>query len=111
MTQVFDAVESAKAREKAIRQVAESADPEWMRVALEAVRYIAERREEFTTDAVWYRLEQMGAKVPHEPRALGPLMRVSVTMGLADPTDRTVKSIRKACHRRPLRVWRSRLCR
>lgn len=43
----------------------------------------------------------------HEPRALGALMREAARAGDIEATDAWALSERVACHRRPLRVWRS----
>lgn len=77
----------------------------WVDVALNAVRTIAERRAEFTTDAVWYLLRE--SPEPMEPRAMGAAMRLAARQKICYPTDRTSKSVRPECHRRPLQVWRS----
>lgn len=89
-------------RDRAIRQVGENAPPDWMAKAYQAVRYIASKREQFTTDAVWYLVGE-----PPEPRALGAVMVKVKAKRVAVPTDRTVESKRPECHARPLRVWRS----
>ncbi len=93
-------------KEVAIARVA-TAHSKWVDVAMVAVRIIAERRGEFTTDAVWHVLERAGIVTAIEPRAMGAAMRRASREGVCVPTPRTSKSVRPACHRRPLQVWRS----
>lgn len=104
---VFDAVGSVIACEAAIDKVDEAASAEWKAKAFVAVARVCERYEEFTTDTVWALLDAQGTAIPREPRAMGAIMRKAVTAGLCLPTDRTSKSVRVECHRRPLQVWRS----
>lgn len=85
-------------------QLHETASAEWIETALEAVERVSFEREEFTTDDLWPYVTP-----PKEPRAMGAVMRAAVKAGYCTPTDRTVKSERKECHSRPLRVWRSEL--
>lgn len=92
----------AALRDKAIADV-ERANKEFVACGLIAVRVVALRREEFTTDAVWHVLKA----TPPEPRAMGAVMRKAVMEKMCVATDRTVLSTRPDCHRRPVRVWRS----
>lgn len=85
-------------------QLHEMASAEWIEQALEAVKHVSSERDEFTTDDLWPYVS-----MPKEPRAMGAVMRAAVKAGYCTPTDRTVKSERKECHARPLRVWRSEL--
>lgn len=103
----FDPPAARLAREHAIQQVDEHADMEWKHLAKSVVRSLAITREEFTTDAVWYLLEQTTAATTHEPRALGAVMRAAASDRIIVATDRTVESVRVANHRRPVRIWRS----
>lgn len=106
----FDAETSSLARDAALAQVEAAASHRWKAEALDAIRYVAERRERFTTDAVWYVLEQIRKiEGPSEPRALGSVMRRAVSMGFCRATSEVQKSVRVDCHRRPLAVWESRL--
>jgi hypothetical protein len=104
---IFDAEVSAAARDAAIEQVDDAASVDWKAEALVAVARICEIREEFTTDAVWAMLDERGVAIPREPRAMGAIMRRAVAAGLCLPTDRTSKSVRVECHRRPLQIWQS----
>jgi len=106
---VFDAEASATARDAAIEQVKEAADMAWKVEAFAAVDYVSRLKDEFTTDAVWWKLAQRGIGFPREPRAMGAIMRKAVLAGLCEPTDQTRKSVRVDCHRRPLQVWKSKV--
>ena len=106
---IFDAHLSEAAREEAIRRADFAAEEGWKMNAMRAIEIVARRRALFTTDAVWYVLERLTNYKPHEPRALGALMRKAVKQELIKPTDEHRMSTRVACHRRPLRVWQSRL--
>lgn len=107
---VFDAEASTIARETAIEQVDDAASVTWKAEAFVAVAHVCETREEFTTDAVWALLDERKVGIPREPRAMGAIMRKAVAAGLCLPTDRTSKSVRVECHRRPLQIWQSNRC-
>jgi hypothetical protein len=92
-------------RDQAINAT-ERANLPWTLRAFDAVRRLAETREEFTTDAVWHVLGD-SSPPPDEPRAMGAVMRRAMNKFLVLPTQRTHQSVRPDCHRRPLRVWRS----
>lgn len=104
---LFDAKASAEARDESIEKADRAARHDWAKAAEDAVRKLARRRAEFTTDDVWKLLEAYTGPTTHEPRALGAVMRRASGDGLIKATDRTALSTRVACHRRPVRVWRS----
>jgi hypothetical protein len=106
--QTFDVVQGETLRDEAVRRVEDHAPVDWNKQALAAVKFVAERKREFSTDAVWQVLEQRGIGGPPEPRALGAVMRRAVRVGLVEATDRVEKSRRPECHRRPVKLWRSR---
>lgn len=92
-----------------MRRAEEHAPVSWRGWAELAVRWVALRRPEFTTDPVWSVLEAWDVEAPPEPRALGPLMKAACGWRWCAPTERTSLSVRPECHRRPIRVYRSRL--
>lgn len=104
---VYDPVAASSAKEYAMRQVKEHADQDWKTEAARIVRYLAETREEFTTDAVWFLLDGFTDVSTHEPRAMGPIMSNAARHHLIRATDRTTKSVRVVNHMRPIQVWRS----
>lgn len=104
---VYDPVAAAQAKEYSMQQVKEHADMDWRIEASKIVRHLARTREKFTTDAVWYLLEQFTDVSTHEPRAMGPIMLAAAKHGMIQATDQTVKSVRAVNHQRPIQVWRS----
>lgn len=100
----FDPEESARRREEAIRRVESNADEKWKADAFQAVASIAREQSFLTTDDVWGKVSGDGT---HEPRAMGAIMRQAASAELIEATERYEQSGRVACHRRPLRVWRS----
>lgn len=101
----FDAERAERAREEAIDRVERHARAAWLEAALGTVRQLAVERPTLTTDDVWLAL----GSAPREPRALGAVMRKAEGLELIEPTNQWALSTRVACHRRPLRVWRSRV--
>lgn len=100
------------ARDAAIDRVEDNADTGWLEGAMIAVREVARRMPEFTTDHVWLSLSRSGGgAISIEPRAMGAVMRAAASDGVVEPVDRWELSQRPACHRRPVRVWRSLICR
>lgn len=81
--------------------------PSWRGQAELALRYVAERRERFTTDPVWSVLDQRQVPRPPEPRALGPLMKAACGWGWCEPTGDYTLSVLPQNHRRPIAVYRS----
>jgi hypothetical protein len=104
---LLDALAAIQATNEAIERVEQNTDPNWAHDAQRAISYLARSRPEFTTDDVWEFLHRHGVNAPHEPRALGALMRNAARAGLIKPTDRVRPSDRPECHRNPKRVWRS----
>ena len=103
---LFDRAKAIEARDRAIAQVDEHANSDWKAKAADVVARVARSQGHLTTDDVWARLIHVDAET-HEPRALGAIMRAAATHGIIVATDSYVQSTRVACHRRPLRVWRS----
>src|SRR5215468_5778740 len=74
--------------------------------ALRAVRAVARRHAEFTTDEVAAELTDW---IIAEPRLLGPAMLRAQRAGWIVPTDRVRKTTNPAAHSRPKAVWQSRI--
>jgi hypothetical protein len=89
-----------------IGRAAAGADPDWMRAAHDAIRWLASTWIEFSSDDVWFRLDAAGVSTP-EPRALGAVFRQARTAGLITQTGRYRKSIRPECHARPVATWKA----
>jgi hypothetical protein len=89
---------------RALAQVEENADVQWLDVALEAVRQTCLRRGYFICDDVWEIGELPSTR---EDRALGPVMKRAANNKWCVKTDRMRKSIRSHLSGKP--VWRSML--
>jgi hypothetical protein len=92
---------AAVQRDVALAHAAAAADPEWMAKALNATMDLA-RAGEFTTDEVWFALEQAGIPPPREPRALGPIIMGLVRRGAIVDTGRQRHSKRRHAARIPV---------
>lgn len=103
---LLDIVAASEARDAAIGRVSAAASPSFILAASTAVILLAGERQFLTTDDVWVELERVGQTVA-EPRALGAVMRDMQAKRIILPTPRYEPSKRIACHRRPIRVWRS----
>lgn len=107
LVNLLDLIEAQDARDKAIQQVTDHADPVWIdRVTRLVMHVAAEHPEGFTTDDVWHECERSGIAQPAEPRALGAIMLRLARDSSIHKTGRYVTSRRKACHARPIPVWR-----
>ena len=106
-TSFFDAPRGRLLRERAIEVVEQNADEEFRHGAIELLYSLSRSHRELTSDDLWGQLHLHGIPRPREPRAMGAIMREGVRRGWIQPTDKHILSKRPACHRRPLRVWRS----
>lgn len=104
---LFDYAESVKARDEAITQVEANAEPAWKTACWTMIHNLACDRAELTTDQIWEALHLAEVEMPHENRAIGALMIRAAKEGWIVATDRYVNSERVACHRRPIRIWKS----
>lgn len=104
---MFDAALATVVRDEAIARVEDNAEPDWVLEALRAIYRICQTRDTFTTDRVWAILDSRSIPGPHEPKALGAVIRTAQRRGWCRPTPEYTQSVRVECHRRPLRVWQS----
>lgn len=104
---LFDAPQAKAARDEAIDRVEQNAAETFKAAAERAILHVARSRNLLTTDDVWKLLHQWETTPPREARAMGAVMRRMGAEGWIEPTDEWRLSMRPACHRRPLRVWRS----
>ena len=99
---MFKSAEEAK--RDAIMRADVGADGWITHYALPAIkRALKMRGPTITTDDVW---AFIGDVVPNEPRAMGAAMTRARKAGLIVPTEDWKLSVRRECHRRPLRVWK-----
>jgi hypothetical protein len=87
--------------ENAQRSVLENASGEWVAYCLNLIENIARANQTFTSDVVMLAMTRR----PHDPRALGPVMKMAQKKGYIRPTDEYRPSVRR--HATPLRVWQS----
>ena len=97
---------AAIARDDAIDRAEQHAQREWLHAAEQALYRVACESWEFTSEAIW---EKMLGWYSREPRALGAVMRTGMREQWITPTDHFVPSTSARNHKRPLRVWRSRI--
>lgn len=95
------------AKRDGMERARKHANPEWHQAALEALKFVAEQRQTFTSEAVMQVLRSSGAPPTHENRAYGPLMLEGVRLGWMIATDEWVKSRMRQNHSRPQMVWYS----
>jgi len=104
-TTMFD---QAQARDEAIAAV-ESHSVVWRTEAERALRAAAAAYWNLTSDDVWALLRVEGISAPPEPRAMGPVMMAGVRKGWIEPTDQVRTGSHSPNHKRPQRVYRSRI--
>lgn len=105
---LFDEEAATVARDGAIHLVEQGATESDWENCMAAVLECARARASFTTDDVWQLLFDEGVSLS-EPRVLGAVMKAAQRNKWCEPTKEFSLSRRTACHRRPLRVWNSRL--
>jgi hypothetical protein len=109
MNDGFDVATGRALKRIGMDRVERACNPAWWLFMMQCVKAIAQRKEHFTTDDLeWVRQKLNGPGTP-EKRAFGPLMMVAKNMGICEPTERWEPSRQYACHRRPMRVWHSRI--
>lgn len=91
---------------QALAQVDTNADVVWKSRAEFVVLYVAGSQEFFSSNDIWPYLDE-----PREPRALGTIMKAIQALGCITSTETFTKSNRPTQHNRPIRVWRSLVCR
>ena len=105
---LFAPVAGEAAKEEAITRVEANAEPGWLAAAWEALRDICAKHGQWarlTSDDVWIALSRSGVEAPHEPRAMGAVMRRAVAEGLLIATPDFRPSDLARNHRRPVRVY------
>ena len=75
MMDLLDIIAATEAKEKAIAQVATSTDPKWFAECYRIVAATATNTNDFTTDDIWQALADAQLPTPHEPRAIGAVLR------------------------------------
>lgn len=101
---LLDLIAATEAKQEALRRVASATDPTWATDIENIITRLA--TDTFTTDDIWQAATDANLDMPREPRALGAILHRLARERRITPTDRYVPSLRPACHRRPIRVWR-----
>ena len=92
-------------------RAARASNPAWWIFTLECVKEVAYRMPYFSMDEVEaLRIARRGPGT-HEHRANGPLLAYAAKLGYCAPTIDWAPSNQKRNHKRPMRVWRSRIYR
>ena len=102
---LLDIISAQDAADEAIARVGVNADPKWLNAAHGIITELAFDKQRFTSDDVWAMLDKTGVPNPHEPRALGAVLKQVAKEGLIHATDDWVPSRRAVAHARPVRVW------
>lgn len=105
---LWDRQEGDRRKRDGIARAQQGADVEWEAAAHRAVLACCLSLPTFTTDDVWQRIPSH-YQTP-EARAMGPIMVAARKAGHVVETPDFRLSQRPACHRRPVRVWRSTRC-
>lgn len=103
----LDGFSAPSAKIIAITKVEAHADPAWLEMAAFGVQQLAASRDVFTTDDVWEWLDRNTPLRPHEPRAMGAVMRKGAAAGVIQASGVYEQSRREECHNRPVMVWSS----
>jgi len=88
-------------RDAAMAQVQEHTDPTWA-TKTEAIIRALVADGDFTADDVWDDLAKAGVTAPHEPRALGPILKRLIRAKVIQPMGYTESRRR---HGAPIRVY------
>ena len=101
---LFDRAESERRRDAAMAAIDDNTDPEWKQLARVIIAELAATGETFVSDDVWKRLPE-GLDLPHDRRALGPVMRSAATSGLIKRCGWQLTEQVKS-HRQPITQWK-----
>lgn len=108
--ETFDPQAASELTEAAIERADQAANPNWKSAFMRTLIDVAVSETEFTTDAVWRRL-QNDPHVPktHERRAAGALVKRAVRANVISYSAATKPSERSHCHGSILRVYESKI--
>ena len=107
---VLDLGRAHAATEAAIARIEASARAAYLDMLVEGVRSVALGQLQLASDQVW---EHLGIERMHQgnPSALGVAFRNAAKLGYIRPQGERKDSERPTTHRRPLRIWESRIYR
>lgn len=90
--------------EASVEQSYDNAKEAWREHALRCVEAVAKRQKEFTINEV-RDLIHAGKYKTHDNRAVGGVMKTAQSLGIIEPTGKTIPSI--VGHRVHIQIWRS----
>ncbi len=91
----------------AINQAAQNATNQWMELAWQTLKTVAQEQSELTSDDIWAILDRYPNIQTHEPRAMGAIFRKGVKHGWIQKTGRYITTTRPIAHCKPIAVWQS----
>ncbi len=93
-----------------LARMAKASRAQWLTLVTDLIKIIASRKAEITSDDVWFFLEGSNAVAPIvDGRLLGAAFNDAKRHGILSVVDRVQPSTRPVCHRRPIRIWESRI--
>jgi hypothetical protein len=103
--------DAERAKQSAMRLVAQSANQEWLNLMLYLAREVSRTRSYFTSDDVmdaYHAIARPDKPVTHELRAMGPVMVQAARLGYCQKADcAPIPSRRRSLHASPRAVWQS----
>lgn len=91
-----------------VKQATAAEKLDWQQAAALAILEVASGHRTFTTDDVYGALTKRGFLKAPEPRAMGiAIQRATRSHIMHDNGGAPVKSVRRDCHNRPIRVYKS----
>lgn len=87
-----------------LREAAAKGHGSWLWAAVEAIKQLAEMKDEITSDDVWMMLD---GTISTEARSMGAAFKTAMYRGYVRSTDRVRPSARPQCRQRPVRIWLS----
>lgn len=101
---LFDRQAAIDGRDRGMHSVSHNAG-DWSIRAAHALKECARDHYEFIVDDVWRYMDP--ADVPHDGRAMGPILMTAARQGLILNTRRIRLSDRTTSHRNPRPIWQS----
>ena len=92
--------------EEAIDRAYCGAETSWKMYAEHTLEQVCRTQRFFSADDLWQAMKGSGLRT-EEPRALGAIIRNGAKRGWCIPMGNYVRSKRKPCHGRPIRIWQS----
>jgi hypothetical protein len=107
MGDLFDKDAARVARDASMDLIESNTSQAWHDAMMAITIQVAEIREFFTSDAVFYVASKRNMPFIHDRRAYGPIIKAAQKAGVCRPTERFIQCRRQSRHAAPLRVWQS----